>query len=295
MNNFPEYKYDLSLEHDGSSRFIIWIMACFIFIATLSMYASMAADSMVNDWQAYAVNQATIEIPYSENSEEEGLQLAEQLAPLKITDSVEIIPPEETSALVRDAISTPDNADDDALVNLPLPLLVNIVFNDRMSEEDFQNLSNIVTGINEDIQIHRHEEWASDILDYGQVLKGGALLLLILMIAMTVLTLIWTLVSRVNVHHDEIVILNTIGADDVYISRQFQHFALGGTLKGCLIGLITALIVLVAVNFKLDLTTNIPGFSWTNILAWSGVPLIGCLLISWLTARITLYRTFAKL
>ena len=295
MNNFPDYKYDLSLEQDGSNRFIIWIIACFVFVASLSMYAAMAADAMVQDWQNYAVNQATIEIPYNEESEAQGLAVAEKLAPLNIIDSVEIIPPEETSAMVREAISTADAENETAMNNLPLPLLITTTFNSNMNEQDYQDLLKILAEMGEDIQIHRHEQWASGILEYGRMLKGGAIMLLILMGAMTALTLMWTLISRVNVHHDEIVILNTIGADDSYISRQFQHFALNGTLKGCLAGLLAALLMLVFVNFKLDLTENIRGFSWAQIIAWSGLPLAGCLLICWLTARITLYRTFAKL
>ena len=183
MNNFPEYKYDLSLEHDGSNRFMVWIMACFVFVATLAMFSAMAADKMVTDWQSYAVNQATLEIPYGPDNENIGLTLAERLAPLNVIDSVEIIPPEETTALVQSAIGT--SADDETvdLSNLPLPLLLTVSFNEDMSDQDFKVLSGLIREVEPEVRIHRHERWASDILDYGKVLRGGALLLLILMAA----------------------------------------------------------------------------------------------------------------
>lgn len=292
--NFPEYKYDLSLEHDGSNRFIIWIIACLVFVATLSMFSALASRQMINDWQTYAGNHATVEIPFSESAEEKALQAAEALTPLRAVEKVEIIPVEETSALVLDTLG--DNAAEQMnTATLPLPVLIDITFTDDTDQSDFALIREKLKTVDEKAGLHLHEDWAGDVLSYGEMLYFGAIILLLLMTAMTVLTLIWVLMSRVNIHHDEIEILNIVGADDGYIARQFQHFALSRTLIGCLAGVLAAAIAMGIIDWKLGISDVLPDFTLGQIFGWLVLPVGLCLFIAYITSRITLTRTLSRL
>lgn len=290
---FRDYKYDLSLEHDGTNLFMVWIMACFVFIASLSLIAALASKSMIDSWQSYATNHVTLEIPYSEDGEERALQMAEALAPLSVVNKVEIIPRAETAKLVAESLGQgqSDEIPDAAL--LPLPMLIDVSMANA-SDAAMDTLRETVLDINDQAKIQRHEDWARDILDYGEALYAAALLLLILMAGMTVLTLIWTLTSRISVHHDEIEVLTIIGADDQYIARQFQHFALTRTLTGCLIGVGLAFVTLLGVRFKLPGTGALP-LGILDLILWLCLPVLTCLVIAWLTCRITLIRNLKTL
>lgn len=291
---FSEYKYDLSLEHDGSNRFIVWIIACLVFVATLSMFSALASKQMLADWQTYAGNHATIEIPFSESAEDTALEAAEALMPLRAVINAEIIPTEETTALVMDSLGQ-DTQNDLNTATLPLPVLIDVTFAEDIDPSDFELIREKLAALNAGANLHLHDDWAGDVLSYGEMLYFGAVILLLLMTAMTVLTLIWVLVSRVNIHHDEIEILNTVGADDGYIARQFQHFALSRTLIGAVAGIVSAAIAMGIIDWQLDISDILPDFSIVEIIGWLIMPLGLCLFIAYLTARITLQRTLSGL
>lgn len=291
---FSEYKYDLSLEHDGSNRFIVWIIACLVFVATLSMFSALASKQMLADWQTYAGNHATIEIPFSESAEDTALETAEALMPLRAVINAEIIPTEETTALVMDSLGQ-DTQNDLNTATLPLPVLIDVTFAEDIDPSDYELIREKLAALNAGANLHLHDDWAGDVLSYGEMLYFGAVILLLLMTAMTVLTLIWVLVSRVNIHHDEIEILNTVGADDGYIARQFQHFALSRTLIGAVSGIVSAAIAMGIIDWQLDISDILPDFSIVEIIGWLIMPLGLCLFIAYLTARITLQRTLSGL
>ena len=293
-SHFTEYKYDLSLEDSNSNRFMVWIIACFVFIATLVLLSAISAHKMIDDWQDFATRHATLEVPYSDTADETAQKIAEAITPLAAVEKAEILPPSDTAAMVADSLgrAAPEDTIDPAL--LPLPVLVKITLGDT-NETALEEVENKIRSIDSKASLQRHKNWAKDILNYGETLYTGALILLILMGSMTVLTLIWTLTARINIHHDEIETLTIIGADDRYIARQFQHFALSRTLAGCLIGLGGAVIVVAAVAFKLSGQFT---WSWANMLAlfeWLCLPVLICMVISYITCRITLARNLARL
>ncbi len=292
--NFPEYKYDLSLEHDGSNRFIVWIIGCLVFIATLSMFSALASQKMISDWQSYAGNHATIEIPFSVEAEDTALKVTEALIPMRAVEEAEIIPNEEISELVMTSLG--DNGKDDLNTDsLPLPVLVDITLIDGFDQNDQDLIREKLQSINADASLHMHDDWAGDVLSYGEMLYVGALTLLILMTAMTALTLVWVLMSRVNIHRDEIEILNIVGADDGYIARQFQHFALRRTFVGTVAGVISAGLVMALIDWQLGLSDLLPDFSFGEIIGWLAMPVALCIFIAYVTARLTLRRTLASL
>ncbi|MGM0421837.1 MAG: cell division protein FtsX [Pseudomonadota bacterium] len=292
--HFNDYKYDLSLEHDGTNRFMVWIIACLIYIAALALMAALASKAMVDSWQSYATTHVTLEIPYNEDNDDQALLMAEAVTPLAAVEKVEIIPRSETAAMVAESLGQDRSGDAPEAALLPLPMLIDVTLSNA-SDTAFQALEDKALEINDQARLQRHEDWARDIVEYGETLYTAALVLLLLMGSMTVLTLIWTLTSRINVHQDEIDILAVVGANDAYIARQFQHFALTRTLTGCLIGLALALLTLVIVRYKLPGAAAGLPFSLIEMIGWLSLPLIACLLIAWLTSHITLARNLAKL
>jgi cell division transport system permease protein len=287
MNNFKEYKYDLSLENDGSSHFLTWIIACLFYVAALSLIASQSSKVMINTWQNFAENQITIEIPQEEMGEIDPDTVLNALKKIPAVNDVDIITSDETVQLIKPILGIEAES-------LPLPTLVNITL-EQTSNTAIASVKTGIRNLGIDGTIQFHEKWAGDILSFGRTLHFGAQTLLILMIIMAVLTIVWALSSRVSVHRDEIEILTTIGADDSYIASQLQHFALMRTIFGCAIGFVLAIATVLLLQHYVLEDANLMPLGLFETVAWLFAPMLICIVIALFSAHVTLARTLSDI
>ena len=275
------YKYDLSLEEDGSRTFLVWILASLFYIASLALIGFLSAQNMLDDWQHYSENQLTIEIPYSQEAESKITEIEATLSTLSEVKSARHVPIEETTALIRPILG-------EHIENLALPLLIDVTLQPNRSSDGLKELLHPYDlGAN----IQHHTTWSQDMISLGQTLYVSMLILLAISLLITAFTLIWAITSRIHIHKDEIDILSIVGANDEYIAAQLQHFALKHSVIGCGIGFILALISYIVTDIYLLPDVNILGFGLLQTIIWMTLPMGAYIVISILSAHLTLKYT----
>jgi cell division transport system permease protein len=135
----------------------------------------------------------------------------------------------------------------------------------------------------------------------ADLIEFGAGLVVLLIGAVSVLTVVFTTRTGLMIHAPIVDLLHLMGAADHYIARQFQWHAFRLGLRGGAIGLILALLAFGALRLGAEaggssVADLAPGLR-LPILAWVLVgllpPVMG--LVGLVTARLTVLRTLARM
>lgn len=291
--------YDLPLNKDAGTGFLILLIALMSFLAMMALSASFAMQAMTERWSSGLENNLTIEVPAEKKTG--GVRTPEEISELETkivqrlekdfyTGSVKILEREEVQSLL-----SPWLGNDSMLDEIPMPGLISVELQPG-SNQSAEVMRKALAAIDSDIVLDTHETWLNDILKLTGALRMAALVIT-LIIGLTTLTAIAGAIrSRMAVHREDVELLHLMGANDEYITRQFQRHALimglQGSLAGCAAG--AAVIALIwgiagqsAVSMLPALSLN-PG----HILILLALPLIACLIAA-LTARFTVLHVLA--
>ncbi len=277
MRLFKDTKYDLSLEQSGSHRFMIWITACLFFIASLACVAALVSNTMLASWLSYTKTHITVEIPRGADAEGRIDTLANDLGALDGVADIQRLTPFDTADLVRPLLGS-------TALEMPTPSLLVL----RLDNDDTALINDIsrrveLAGLSASVQ--PHSDWARNIVQFGTGLYNAALLVFVIMASVMMLTLCWSLMSRITLHKDEVDILISVGADGPYISKQFTHFAVKSTIWGCGIGLALSIACLF---LYWDMVAHyVPDMSFALTLLILLVPTLGCIGLAFAMSRLT--------
>jgi cell division protein FtsX len=103
--------------------------------------------------------------------------------------------------------------------------------------------------------------------------------------------------ASLKLHGRTVSLLHSIGAEDVYIMRQFQHEAFWVTLRGTIPGCILAILTYWAAGYYMSLLASsmLPslGFKIGHFILLVLMPL-ACAGVAWLTARVSVIRQLQR-
>jgi cell division transport system permease protein len=148
------------------------------------------------------------------------------------------------------------------------------------------------------ILVDDHGIWLENLVKLARSVEVIALAIVLCIAFAAVATVIFTTRSGMAVHHGTIEVLHLIGAQDVYIARQFQFHAMVWGLCGGLAGLGLATLTLAAL-MALAGGVDLPLFPASTLAPWQWVGLaampVAAALITMMTARITVLRALVKM
>jgi cell division transport system permease protein len=290
----------LPLAHDGSGRFLPWLIALMVFLAAVATGAAFAIGGALERWDAGLQGVVTVQLPVPAGDD--------RLTPDRIDQVLAAI---RQSKGVRDAtlLDGPTTGNllkpwlgdriDPSL--LPLPSLVDVRLADGavLDRAALQaRLESLVPGA----AVEQRGAWLDRLFYVAHLieLSAGAVVLMIGLVAMT--AVVFTTRTGLALHAALIDLLHLMGASDGYIARQFQWHAFRLGLTGGLLGLMMSLIAFGGLKLAAE-QGAIPGAGdlmpglRLPLPAWGAILVLPLAmgLVGLVTARITVLRTLARM
>lgn len=279
----------------GAGRFLPWVLALMVFLASLAAVAALSLDDAIRRWDAGVRGALTVEIPWAASPPLDG-QAAAALEVLRSTAGIA-----EARLLERDELArllVPWLGADAPLDDLPLPALIDVT----LAADQPADLALLRRRLAEAVPaaiLDDHQAWLGRLLRLArgvQVAAAGTVALIALaMGAVVVLAMRATLAAN----RDVLEVLHLIGARDSYVARQFQAHAVRLSLRGALIGQALTLAVglgLLALWLgPAEALAAIAGHPWlAQAAALVAVP-AAAVLIATLAARWAVLRELARM
>ena len=294
---FP--RSDVPLNRDSSGRFLPWLVAVMVYLATIALVSAMAMHKLSRQWDSGLSGQMTVQVPPPISPPAAGQArrdpAEEVLAILRDTPGIagaEILAEAEIQALLEPWLGSAS-----AFKELPLPRLIAVTMADRRAVE-MDALRARLDGVAPGIVVDDHQRWLGNLLDLARTIELVAILVVGLVSFSAVIMVVFVTRMGLAVHRHVIDLLHLVGAQDAYVARQFQAHAFKFGLLGGLIGLAIAVPTIFLVAFLLNRIegTIMPAMSLSSV-EWTVlalVPLIAAA-ITTTTARMTVLRNLARM
>lgn len=239
-------QYDLPLQQRLGTEFLLMLIALMTLMASLASVVSLSLSGLSASWREGLENTLTVEIPVAADA------TAPAAARQEMAKRVLNVLLEDPAVLKADILS---DADYDrllspwlgsgvlALETLPIPAMVTITLKER-SPVIVERIADTMKNVAPEARVDTNETWLRDLANLARGVNAGAIALIGLMGFVTVLCIDGAVRSRMAVHHAELELLHLMGARDDYILRQFQRYILSMAVRGLLIGLGGAALVL---------------------------------------------------
>lgn len=290
---------DLALSRDASSRFLPWLVAFMVWLAALALAGAMMLSSAGAKWRAGLAGTLTVQIlPVGgEGPEAIAERAAAALALLRATPGVasaEALPEAHVLKLIEPWIGKGAPASE---LGLALPQMIDV----RLAEGaaiDSAALGARLAAAVPGAALDDHGLWLQRLLVLAGAVEAVAYAVLALIGVAAAATVVFTTRTGLAIHRPEIELLHLIGAQDIYVARQFERHALGVGLKGGLGGLVLAAGTLGTIGaFGARIESGLLPPLTLSAVQWAGIGALaaGAALLAMLTARVTVLRTLARM
>jgi len=287
---------DLPLDRDALSRFLPWLIAFMVYMAALAQAGLVGLDTLARRWDTGMAATLTVQIPTDLDSADEVITRRVQDALNMITDTAGVLRATPVSEQKVQQLLSPWLGAVEA-AGVPLPRLIDVE-TDPAVDLDVRVLQQKLTVTIPGVQIDDHGVWLARLIEMVRTLETWAAGLLALILSAATGTVIFTTRTGLTVHAEAIEVLHLTGAQDSYIANQFAGRAWAMGFKGGVIGLLFAVLTLIALGLvagRLQ-TGMLPDVS-LSVLGWvllAVLPLAAGL-VAGLTARVTVMRTLRRM
>ncbi|MGI9492975.1 MAG: cell division protein FtsX [Geminicoccaceae bacterium] len=277
---------DLPLNQTAVSRFLPWIMAGLLYLSVIALATAAIADGALSLFSERD-RMVTLSLPtagLSETGDRDVQRILTVLDETKEVVSATVVPDDELQNLIEPWLDERRENDD-----LPLPRLIDMKL-DPIIEVDLDKLESqlrtIVSDATIGVQIVGRDQAERQATFFRIV--GITLGIVLLIGALAIVALITSL--SLAMHNDTVSLLRYMGAQNGYLARQFERYALQSGLRGGLIGFFAAMLTVLALLYSiqnLELTNSIRlGLRPVDWIFLACVPVVTALLCT-ATARFT--------
>lgn len=219
---------------DGSvtGTALVIVIAIMTFLACLTLGGVTLVRASAQAWQSQIAREATIQIrPADGQNMEKALQQASDIARgFAGVKGTSVIDKDATARLLEPWLGSGLNIDE-----LPVPRLV-VVTIDESAPPDFETMRAELTRAIPTASFDDHRTWVDRLVSMANttVLIGTGVLSLV--IAATVLTVIFATRGAMSGNSHIIEVLHFIGAESKFVAREFEWHFFRTALKGALCG-----------------------------------------------------------
>lgn len=290
----PKSMGDIPITHDVTTKFVPWIVAMLVFLLCLIMAGASSISTSLYNWHSGVTNKVTIEIPIQNEAEREktvpsALKIIKNVPGIAKADFV------DSQRLLR--IVEPWIGQTEIIKDLPLPILIDADVRPGFVI-DWSDVSAKLRQYAAGARIEHHSQWQETLAMLRSSLQMVAYIIafLIAMIIMTTVVLVTR--SGFDAHREDISVLQLLGANTAYISRQFQFQALLLSFKGAGGGFIVALPVILLLSW-LSEGLGIPEImrpvaDWHLFFTLLAIPFV-IVALSMIVARFSVVHTLSKI
>ena len=292
----------LPLSRDASSRFLPWLIAFMVWLATLALAAVMVLSAAGEQWRRGLTGSVTVQIVPIGGAGSQSMQGNVEKALELLRASPEVlsaapIPADKVAALLEPWIGTTALSDS---LKLPIPRLIDVTLA-PLTNHTAPDTTKLGARIAAEIPgaiLDDHGRWLDRLLSLARAIEIIAFAVLGLISLAAIATIVFATRTGLAIHHDVIELLHLMGAQDDYVARQFQMNALWLGLKGGATGVgvaMATLLVLGSIAGKIEAGLLPPitmaPLQWATLLSAGVATVVICLI----TARITVLRAIGRM
>ncbi|MEH6629922.1 MAG: hypothetical protein V7776_03805 [Halopseudomonas aestusnigri] len=287
---------DVPLDRDASSRFLPWLIAVMVYLATMALVVAITMNKLANRWDQGLSNSLTIQVPTGQTpadrqtTERKLIDLQNQLAQLDNVENVDILNDAELNKLME-----PWLGKDVHLQDLPIPFLISV----ELEQSNIKTIDAINTLISQNFpeaSVDDHQRWLGNLLGLAKVIQMVSLLVVLLVGGAAGLMVILVTRMGLAIHKQVVELFHHMGAHDSYIATRFQIHALKLSTAGGFSGLLLAGFTIASFSTLLGQANSsiLPSLTF-SIAEWGLLLLmpLGASLIAMMTARLTVLRSLA--
>ncbi len=219
---------------DPVGRFLPWIVAFLVYIATLALTGALAIQAAADSWRAGLSGTLTVELSPLVDESPDGMQLRLDQALNVIRGTAGVRSAEVLSSEAVQALLAPWLGPSLDIAALPLPRLIDI----RLESDDFDTLAldSRLRAFIQGARVDDHAVWRDRLVRAMRGLQAIGLLVVGILLATAVVMVVFATRGSLAAQKDVVELLHLIGATDSYIAGQFQRHALRHALVGGGIG-----------------------------------------------------------
>lgn len=279
---------------DSTRLFLPWMSMLMSFIAVLILAAGMTSYASLTHWQRVVGGTLTVQIPtYTQTGESRGDVVGKDVetALTILRSSIGVKGATVVSDSQMRELMSPWMGDRISVPELPLPKLIDVEL-DSDETPDIAQLKTDLAGQVPVAVLDSHRMQLEPLLK----LAGGGIKLIIFILILLALTASFTVIyatqTSLRSHEHIIALTHMMGANDLFVTRQyaFRHFWL--TLLGGGFGLLLALPIMAGISFFIRGATldfiwdpTLFGWQWVVLL---GVPVVLAILVFLTTVKTVL-------
>lgn len=295
--NMPANLFDTAFRHQRLGLMFSIIMTIMVFLGSLAMAAQATLVRTSLSWEYDLRSRLTVEVPsVPDEAPEMRVARAEKVRQALLAKSqvasATLVPREETTQLLKPWISDPA-----LFAALPLPTLIDVDLKVGRSVPA-ADLADELSRITDGVLVHSHANWMDRLMGFLTGLGILAIVMLILTGIALVATIGVVCRAAMSVQHDTIELLHFMGATDVSIAKQFQHYIRVLSIPASLIGFLLAVVTLGFLTLLLGSLGGlslIASSSWVTVGSVMAVIPIGATILAILTARFSVQKFLRRL
>jgi cell division transport system permease protein len=276
---------DLNLDSDASGRFLPWVVAVMVFLATMALVGTLAIEQATRHWRQGVEGRLTVQVAAIEG-QPMAARLERALALVRATPGVTAAAALDRAAV--EALLAPWLGAENLTADLPLPNLIDV----RLAADSAIDIAALnkrlaaVPGARADDP----RPWLERVERLAAMLRALGFAVVGLIALATVAMVVFATRAGLAAHRDAIEVLHTIGASDGYIARCFQGHVLGLAAVGALPGVAAALAVLyvigagaMRIEAALAPTVAFGAAEWAFVAALPAATVVLAMLTAYLT------------
>ncbi len=288
-------KTDIYFAADDSHRFLPWLIGIMVFLACLLLCLGVSVGGWVIERSDTYANSFTVNIPaHTENMDQAVEATSKILRSMEGISSIRRIP----TAELQDMLEPWLGSNSASSAELPLPAVLEVTLRDDPRPElNYDRIQSKLQNVTAGVEVDAHEMWIAAFSNFSSAMQSLTIILAVLIIGGMSIMISFTSRAALKLHSRTVQLLHSIGAEDRYVSRQFQLEALRLVLPGAIAGCAMAGIAYFLAGLYIDsLDTSImPSLSITNgHYALLFVMPVACTLVAWFVARYSVIRQLER-
>ncbi|HYD29800.1 MAG TPA: hypothetical protein VEB64_02945 [Azospirillaceae bacterium] len=286
-------RLDLPLATDATGRFLAWIIALMVYLASLALAGALVLAGMADRWDKGLADTLTVQVmPLAGVPMSQRVDAAVVL--LKSVPGVESaasLTPEDMGYLLEPWLGARMPAD------LPMPALIDVKLTHGVTV-DVPALAARVAQAVPGATLDDHAAWLGHLLRMAGTMQAAAAAVVLLVGSAAVVAVVFTVRTGLAIHAKVVELLHLMGATDAYVADQFQHHVLTLAARGGGAGTTLALATLLAITTAAGQVDAglLPTFSLAP-LQWAALGLVplAAVGLAAFTARWTVLRVLAQM
>lgn len=238
MRRLPLFTPDLPFAQEDANRYLPWVIAVMSCLTVFLAGAGITLNSIFIEHNREFEYRLQIQVPYDDGKEDVSARAI--VARLQNTPGIagaSVTPQERLKKILG-----PWLGDENFLDLLPVPAVVEVKMDGKAYEKGSVSSAIVRDSLAKDfpgIAVDDYREWVSNLNAITSGLRHAIYIVAFLLLAAAVTVVILITRASVQIHFPIVRLLHRMGAEDRYITRQFQLNASMLTLKGAAAGTVT--------------------------------------------------------